>query len=44
MKAWITKSYGEYVLKYRSRDIEELRRIGAIVRSKLGYDFKDAVY
>ena len=44
MKAWITKSYNDYVLKYRSSNIKELRRIAAIVRSKTGIDYKDAVY
>jgi len=44
MKAWITKSFGEYVLKYRSSDLNELRRIGAIVKSKTGHKVKDGVY
>lgn len=44
MKAWILKSYNDYVLKYRSSDIKEIRRIAAIVRSKTGYAAKDAVY
>lgn len=44
MKAWILKSYNDYVLKYRSSDIKEVRRIATIVRSKTGIDFKDGVY
>ena len=44
MEAWITKSFGDYVLKYRSSDLKEVRRIAAIVEAKTGIKVKDKVY
>jgi len=44
MEAWITKSFGDYVVKYRSHDLKEVRRIAAIVEAKIGIKVKDNVY
>ena len=41
MKSKILKSGNEWVLRYKSDDIGELRRIATIVSKKLGHSFTD---
>lgn len=44
MKAYITRSFGSYVLKFRSDDLQELRQIANIVEGLTGLKIKDVVY
>jgi len=44
MDGKILRSFGGYVLKYRSEDIEELRTLAWWIKEWYNIDFKDVVY
>lgn len=44
MKGYITRSFGGYVLKYRSDDLKELQQIANLVEGFTGLKIKDVVY
>lgn len=44
MEAHILKSFGEYILRYNSPDLEEIRALADFVKYEKGHDYKDNVY
>ena len=41
MKAWITKQFGEYVLKYKDKSLSELQEIAALVEQHTGIEARE---